>query len=678
MVQIHWGSSSNPRRRSRPRLLRGTQQPLSNMSRGGGRFFTLLLTCGMVLVVVALRYGVVWIQNSTSSSLLAMYPENMEHYRPSDRSVSETEQQHVPSSNKNNKHSLKSEKFYTEEQSDWAFNRAPVYHVPQPPKLGRVSCVPTHSRRSNGEKDENKSNNNNQRRNGTTNSTSSSDWMYRTCTYDNLCFDTASREFLLFVNDEHNEHDFSDFIDVAIGGINPRWAMQSPLMEEDGSNNENDDRGIYKVRWSPRLVNAAESAMVYSSYFSLNRILLPFHSMAGHNVGHLLWDDFYPLYQAMRIFGYVSTEEEYNHKGSKDGSSSVLHGGSNNEYDLTWLLMRYILPNATTNNKLYATCDIRRNKRMQCQVNFLKFLPLLGVDPQSFSTTKTWSLIQIKNSSAETLTRPPPKAEKSSVDTKTRPSLVCAPKAVVGTGMLTDHGWNDHGWERSDRTLKNIPHNLGRGRLWYDFAQFMISNNNKHDEHNANLQNKNSADRHEGTNPEMSSAKIGVSASVDSTIPQWPPQITFSLRSSRDWSRRLNFTTQIVSLSTAFQEENRAVEVVVKSYAMNELSVPEQIDVATKTSIFITGCGGGSMTATFLPRNSAIIVYYDAKGGLDFVPRLAKNDQPARLDADLLNHAGHLRVHWLPVQNMDDVDHVSILKKLIFHELAIIQRMNID
>jgi hypothetical protein len=28
-----------------------------------------------------------------------------------------------------------------------------------------------------------------------------------------------------------------------------------------------------------------------------------FHSFAAHNVGHLLWDDFYPIFSLLRLFG---------------------------------------------------------------------------------------------------------------------------------------------------------------------------------------------------------------------------------------------------------------------------------------------------------------------------------------------------------------------------------------
>lgn len=87
------------------------------------------------------------------------------------------------------------------------------------------------------------------------------------------------------------------------------------------------------------------------------------------------------------------------------------------------------------------------------------------------------------------------------------------------------------------------------------------------------------------------------------------------------------------------------------------------------------------MTATFLPRNAALIVYYDATGGIDFgADSLARNHQPARLDWDLLNNAAaHLRVHWLPVQGMDDKDGnpggLELFVKLVQHEVAILRRL---
>jgi hypothetical protein len=75
------------------------------------------------------------------------------------------------------------------------------------------------------------------------------------------------------------------------------------------------------------------------------------------------------------------------------------------------------------------------------------------------------------------------------------------------------------------------------------------------------------------------------------------------------------------------------------------------------------------MTATFLPRGSSLIVYYNHTGGLDF-DTLKSNGSPARLDWDLLNNAAHLRVHWLPItESMNEGSELELFVRLVQHEL---------
>ena len=78
------------------------------------------------------------------------------------------------------------------------------------------------------------------------------------------------------------------------------------------------------------------------------------------------------------------------------------------------------------------------------------------------------------------------------------------------------------------------------------------------------------------------------------------------------------------------------------------------------------------MTATFLPRGSTLIMFYNPTGGIDFSTLGSLPNQPARLDWDLLNNAGHVRVHWLPIAGMNDAASLALLKELILHETHLI------
>jgi hypothetical protein len=436
-------------------------------------------------------------------------------------------------------------------------------------------------------------------------------WMYRTCEYTNICWNDSSRQYVAIVDDHHSSNSIPY---VSIGGINPRWRS---ILGSDPELGE-----IVKMRWKPEEVAASSIDPKSIVYYEMdeNTILLPFHSMAGHNVGHLLWDDFYPIYTALRMRGLIPP-------------STSLTENSSSKRGPKLLLLRHVLENTT----LYANCDIRRNKRKQCKSNFERFVPLMGVDPNTFYTTKTSQL---------TMSTLGGDATKSKPITGKSVALICAKTTVAGIGFLTDHGWHDHGWETRAKTETHEPtHNAGRGRLFYDFAQYLMKHN-----------------------------PTALTSTLDRS--EMLPQITFSLESSRDWKRRLNFAHQIEALTTpSLKNRETLEEYTVKSYHMHDLSLSEQMAVATETSIFVTACGGGSMTATFLPRHTVLIVYYDAEGGLDFDNYHVKaNHQPARLDWDLLNNAAHLRVHWLPIREMDSPDHINVFSALIRHEIATIKR----
>lgn len=421
---------------------------------------------------------------------------------------------------------------------------------------------------------------------GTTDSDES--WKLRSCRFTNLCFDVGTNRYVVFYDKLKRGEEFHTKLDVgpesnkslavAIGGINPRWDSKSGF-----------DKGSWKVRWFPDVRPASQ---IPSSYLQLDdsTLLVPFHSFAGHNVGHMLWDDFYPIWRLVHLFRFIKS----------------------NERSPRWLLIRHVLEWT-----VYASCDIRRNKRVQCTSNFFKFLPLLGVKSETFSSSKRVEL-SLKNAGLFTNT-----------------TLVCAKHGVAGLGMLTDHGQHDHGWEPKRSW---IPHNLGRGRQFYDFSRFVSRN----------------VERAFGAPHSESMA-----SSVENK-----QQISFSLMSSQDWDRRLDFALQIEALRRELSPD----EATIRSYTLWNMTLQDQLNAVSSSNIFITACGGGSMTATFLPRGSTLIIFYNPTGGLDF-ETLKPNGLPARLDWDLLNNAAHLRVHWLPTASMNEDRGLQLLVRLVKHEI---------
>jgi hypothetical protein len=284
------------------------------------------------------------------------------------------------------------------------------------------------------------------------------------------------------------------------------------------------------------------------------------------------------------------------------------------------------------NRTLYASCDIRRNKRQKCAANFDKFLPLMGVDPDSFSTSKDIRLQEGQPAQEKPL--------------KSR--YICARTAAAGLGMLTDHGLRDHGWiEHNGTELEWVPHNLGRGAGFSQFRDFMIRN----------LLGEQQQQRQQA---------------IQGAI----PRVSFSILSSRDFDRRLNFTRQVDYLQDFLPDS----KVRIEALTLWESTMHEQIQIAAQSNIFVSTCGGASMTATFLPRGATLILFYNPVGGFDFFEleqtgEASRNGRAARLDWDLMNHASHLRVHWLPITTMDTAEDLELLLRLVQHELAIINSL---
>ena len=396
-------------------------------------------------------------------------------------------------------------------------------------------------------------------------------WMYRSCKFHNLCFDTSTTDFFLVkspVEQKYQEHRMDgSFVStsmlqhnmsLALGGINPRWQ------------GTDFNQGIDKVKWFPNIVDEPPA-----QYFSLpdNMVLLPFHSFAAHNVGHLLWDDFYPMYLLLGNFGLLS--------------------------------LRKLLLRVDTLPLLYGTCEMRPKKKQKCADNFEKFLPLFGVDPRTFTTTKHSQLNPVS------------------------PSVVCAKTAVAGLGMLTDHGLNDHGWNPSVETTVQ---NVGKGVLFYQFRNFMLRN---------------------------LGLPIGRAQDDHSLF-----RIVLSAHSSSYKGRNVDFAAHYDMIHQAYPI------VDLHRVELASMTVMEQVHLVSQTNIFVSVCGGGTMTATFLPRGATLILFYHEQGGFEF-SNMSLVGGPAFLDWDLFNNAAHLHVHWLPIGSMNTPEGIESFKYLIRHEIDV-------
>lgn len=419
-------------------------------------------------------------------------------------------------------------------------------------------------------------------------------WKRKSCHFEFICFDTSVKEFVVYQSAEEERIaplvDTRPFVDISqsylnpglnrsnfmsLGGINLKWGMDKA-------------KGIRRLRWFPEIRKAPTDGTL--SYYELpsSVVMIPFHSMNGANPGHLVWDDFLPVYTLLTMFQL--------------------------EEDSELLMMRYVLKDG---RGLWASCDFTHEKTVLCEKMHRKFLPLMvGLDSiKELMTTEKFVF--------------EPKGEAKS-------NLVCARHGVAGFGALTDHGPTKlHGWEEGDY---KITQNHGRGGMLYEFRNFMMSN-------------------------------IGVPFEFGHTIPF---RIVFSEKSSDIPTRDLDFRRHMDVLRRSFNPSL----VTVESYVFKDIPLVQQVDIASQTTIYISGVGGGAVTATFLPRGASVFLYFLESGGVENGRETGK---PARLDWDLFNNIGYLKVHWLPIGTMQKEADLRSLIYLVQHELdALVREQNYE
>ncbi len=418
-------------------------------------------------------------------------------------------------------------------------------------------------------------------------------------------------------------------LDVALGGINPSWrAPPTPRVPYE--------IGIDKIRWTPKVYNK----MPFEKYYELdpNVVLVPYHSFAAANVGHLLWDDFLPIYNLLRIFGYDQSNNPHNRFEQDEINNGYQH-----------LLLR-----VNTMPVMFGSCDLRARKREECKKNFERFLPLFGVNPDTFST-----LTEAK------LTKDIVTKEVLSKDSQKAPQSypICAKHAVAGLGWLTDHGIRNHGWmiNHEENSLDvALAHNVGRGPELYSFRNFMLQN--------------------------IGFETFSV-ASRSSQHQKVSFRVLLSAHTSKHLDRKFGLEVQQKALAKAFPNAEVSVLDLVGMPLMDQISlVSNQPSIQNKDeerqlrnpgspmrqrqhTIFISACGGGSATAYFLPKGSSLILYYNEVGGMDYFDNEKNTGGQAMLDWDLMNNLGYLKVHWLPIGSMNEQGGLDALVSLVQHEM---------
>ncbi|KAG7367073.1 DUF563 domain containing protein [Nitzschia inconspicua] len=476
-------------------------------------------------------------------------------------------------------------------------------------------------------------------------------WQHRSCHFQFFCYDVDEKEYVIYLSqkdqddagfglshlDDHTGHwdvsqtyfrnmtkvtpneepagrkkshvaDVHHPYGVSIGSINGKWAQM----------------GIPRLKWFPKVIYGPvpvaqhkEHNNPYQVYtLPSSVVMIPFHSLSASNPGHLVWDDFLPLYTLLQIFGFTN-DNPNNSSGEESGFDP--------------LLMRFVLPpepGSDEDRGLWAGCDWIEERSEQCQKMLHKFAPLMIREQAAWQTTTQHDpILELFD-------------DNQNNDNKKK--LVCAKNGLAGIGGLSDHGTDKgHGWEERDYTMT---YNLGRGGQFWRFRNYMIRNIGL-------------------PNPE---AEIG---------PEEPLLVLFSANSSEKKHRSKSFALEKRDLEQELWGRSKELglpAVTVERYQFSDYAIKKQIEMVSKAAVFVTTCGGGAITATFLPRGASLLVIFPENGGVE---NNKASGKPARLDWDYFNNLGYLRVSWVPqtpsIPRFPN-NATSTISDLIIHELQII------
>lgn len=148
-----------------------------------------------------------------------------------------------------------------------------------------------------------------------------------------------------------------------------------------------------------------------------------------------------------------------------------------------------------------------------------------------------------------------------------------------------------------------MTYNVGRGGQLWRFRNYMIRN-------------------------------IGVPDPEAEVGPEEPLLVLFSANSSEKKHRAMSFVLEKRDLQNQLQKYSNKLglpTVAMESYQFSRYTVKEQIEMVSKAAVFVTTCGGGAVTATFLPRGASVLVIFPEKGGVE---NNKLSGKPARLDWD--------------------------------------------
>ena len=138
-------------------------------------------------------------------------------------------------------------------------------------------------------------------------------WMYRSCQFRYLCWDTQQNDFVLFQSPQgvKLQQMLLKQQQSQVLTVSSLVSFNASSMAIGSISNPTlwDKQQVQLLQWSPRVLTQGEQS---SGYYALpsNAMLVPFHSMSGMEPTHLLCDDFMYIFNLLQMFDLIDPKNQ--------------------------------------------------------------------------------------------------------------------------------------------------------------------------------------------------------------------------------------------------------------------------------------------------------------------------------------------------------------------------------
>ncbi|GKY97430.1 hypothetical protein MPSEU_000701500 [Mayamaea pseudoterrestris] len=232
-------------------------------------------------------------------------------------------------------------------------------------------------------------------------------WKFKSCQFRNLCFDTRSNDYVLFPSLEELQ------LQQLLDQTSNKFAVSSSTMKDSFvSLGTLTPELSSRQKWFPRIETNRTDIHAHGVYMlPENTLLVPYVSFQANHAGHLVWDDWFPIYLLASMFGLS---------------------------DKKFLLVR-------------SACNDCADEHLQLgQRHLEKYRSLLGLNEFQQMT----------------------QMEFAQMTTGLQSPYVCSKFGAAGLGMMASHLKKESNWTDQDYTMT---HMVGYGALMWQFRTFVAS-----------------------------------------------------------------------------------------------------------------------------------------------------------------------------------------------------------